>query len=47
MMKNQIIITYDPEFRDYVVDVPKLFGWMSQGKAIDESLSNIKGAIKG
>jgi predicted RNase H-like HicB family nuclease len=42
-----VIITYDPEYEGYVVDVPELPGCMSQGKTIDEALKNIKDAIKG
>jgi predicted RNase H-like HicB family nuclease len=29
------------------VDVPELLGCMSQGKTLDEALSNIKDAIRG
>ncbi len=32
---------------DNVVDVPELFGCVSQGKTIEEALSNVKDAIKG
>ncbi len=46
-MKFKVVITYDPEYKGYVVDVPELVGCMSQGKTIDEALSNIKDAIKG
>ena len=46
-MKFNIIITYDKEYKGYVVDIPTLAGCMSQGKTIDEALSNIKDAIKG
>jgi len=44
-MKFKIVITYDPEFEGYVVDVAELVGCMRQGKTIDEALSNIKDAI--
>ena len=46
-MKFKVVITYDPEFKGYVVDVPELLGCMSQGKTLDEALSNIKDAIRG
>ena len=46
-MKFKVIITYDPEYKGYVVDVPELEGCMSQGKTIDEALENIKDAISG
>ena len=46
-MRFKVIITYDPEYNGYVVDVPELVGCMSQGKTIDEALNNIKDAIKG
>ena len=46
-MKFKVIITYDPEYEGYVIDVPELIGCMSQGKTIDEALNNIKDAIKG
>lgn len=46
-MKFKVVITYDPEYEGYVVDVPQLIGCMSQGKTIDEALTNIKDAIKG
>lgn len=43
----KVVIMYDPEYAEYVVDVPELVGCMSQGKTIDEALNNIKDAIKG
>ncbi len=46
-MKFKVVITYDPEYKGYVIDVPELIGCMSQGKTIDEALNNIKDAIKG
>lgn len=46
-MRFKVVITYDPEYAGYVVDVPELIGCMSQGKTIDEALNNIKDAIKG
>ena len=36
-MKFKVIITYDPEYQGCVIDVPELFGCMSQGKTIDEA----------
>jgi len=46
-MKFKVVITYDSEYCGYVVDVPELTGCMSQGKTIDEAITNIKDAIKG
>jgi predicted RNase H-like HicB family nuclease len=46
-MRFKVVITYDPEYKGYVVEVPELVGCMSQGKTLDEALSNIKDAIKG
>lgn len=46
-MTYKVVITYDPEYKGYVVDVPELNGCMSQGKTVDEALKNIKDAIKG
>jgi len=46
-MRFKVVITYDPEYKGYVVDVPELVGCMSQGKTMDEALNNIKDAIKG
>ena len=46
-MKFKVVISYDPEYEGYVVDVPELVGCMSQGKTIDEALHNIKDAIRG
>ncbi|MEW6608965.1 MAG: type II toxin-antitoxin system HicB family antitoxin [bacterium] len=46
-MRFKVVITYDSEYEGYVVDVPELVGCMSQGKTIDEALTNIKDAIKG
>jgi predicted RNase H-like HicB family nuclease len=46
-MRLKVVITYDPEYKGYVVDVPELVGCMSQGKTLDEALTNIKDAIKG
>jgi predicted RNase H-like HicB family nuclease len=38
---------YDKEYKGYFVDVPALNGCMSQGKTIDEAITNVKDAIKG
>lgn len=46
-MKFKVVITYDPEYEGYVIDVPELIGCMSQGKTVDEALTNIEDAIKG
>jgi predicted RNase H-like HicB family nuclease len=46
-MNFKVIISYDPEYLGYVVDVPDLNGCMSQGKTIDEALINVKDAITG
>lgn len=46
-MKFKVVITHDPEYNGYVIDVPELVGCMSQGKTIDEALVNIRDAIKG
>ncbi len=46
-MRFKVVIVYDPEYDGYVVDVPELVGCMSQGKTIDEALTNVKDAIKG
>ncbi|MBS4033321.1 MAG: type II toxin-antitoxin system HicB family antitoxin [Ignavibacterium sp.] len=46
-MRFKVVITYDPEYEGYIVDVPELVGCMSQGKTMDEALSNIKDAIRG
>ncbi len=46
-MKFKVVISYDPEYEGYVVDVPELNGCMSQGKTLDEALANVKDAING
>jgi predicted RNase H-like HicB family nuclease len=46
-MKYKVVITYDREYKGYVVDVPELVGCMSQGKTLDDALENIKDAIRG
>lgn len=40
-MKFKVVITHDPEYKGYVIDVPELVGCMSQGKTIDEALVHI------
>lgn len=39
-------LIYDPEYEGYVADVPELPGCMSQGKTVEEALTNIKEAIQ-
>lgn len=46
-MKFQVVFTYDQEYEGYVAEVPDLPGCLSQGKTLDEALTNIKDAIKG
>lgn len=46
-MKFQVIFTFDQEYQGYVATVPELPGCMSQGKTLDEAVSNIKDAITG
>lgn len=46
-MRFKVVITYDEEYRGYIVDVPALVGCMSQGKTLDEALENVKDAIQG
>lgn len=46
-MRFKVVITYDSEYKGYVIDVPELVGCMSQGKTVDEALINIKDAIRG
>ena len=46
-MTYKVVITYDPEYEGYVVDVPELNGCMSEGKTLDEALNNVKDSIKG
>ena len=47
IMKFQVIFTYDPEYKGYIADTPKLQGCMSQGKTMKEAVDNIQDAIKG
>ena len=46
-MKFQVIFTFDPEYQGYVAEVPELPGCLSQGKTLDETIENIKDAIRG
>jgi predicted RNase H-like HicB family nuclease len=46
-MKFQVIFTYDSEYEGYVAEVPSLPGCVSQGKTMDEAITNIKDAIQG
>jgi predicted RNase H-like HicB family nuclease len=43
----QVLLAYDDDYGGYVVDVPELPGCMSQGKTVEEALSNAKDAIQG
>ncbi|WP_009547300.1 type II toxin-antitoxin system HicB family antitoxin [Crocosphaera subtropica] len=46
-MKFQVIFTYDPEYEAYVAEAVSLPGCVSQGKTMDEAITNIKDAIQG
>ena len=46
-MKFQAVFTFDPDYQGYVAEVPELPGCMSQGKTLDETITNIKDAITG
>lgn len=46
-MKFQVIFTFDPEYNGYIAEVPRLPGCVSQGKTMDEAITNIKDAIQG
>jgi predicted RNase H-like HicB family nuclease len=46
-MKFQVLFTYDLEYNGYVAEVPALPGCVSQGKTIDEAITNVKDAIQG
>ncbi|MCX6153674.1 MAG: type II toxin-antitoxin system HicB family antitoxin [Candidatus Kapabacteria bacterium] len=46
-MNFDVLVVFDEEYQGYVVDVPQLNGCMSQGKTIEEALTNIKDAIQG
>lgn len=43
-MRVLVNLTYDPEYKGYVADVPELPGCMSQGKTIETALENVKEA---
>ena len=45
-MRLLVNLTYDPEFKGYVADVPDLPGCMSQGKTVEAALKNVKEAIQ-
>ncbi len=47
IMRFKVLIMYDSEYKGYVADVPELLGCMSQGKTVDETLHNVKDAVKG
>jgi predicted RNase H-like HicB family nuclease len=38
-------LIFDREYGGYVADVPELPGCMSQGKTVEEAISNVKEAI--
>jgi predicted RNase H-like HicB family nuclease len=46
-MKFKVIFTFDSEYEGYVVEVPELPGCVSQSKTMDETIENIKDAIRG
>lgn len=46
-MNYKVIVMYDAEYAGYVIEVPELPSYMSQGKTIDDALINIKDAIVG
>lgn len=46
-MKFPVYLTYDLEYEGFIADAPTLHGCMSQGKTVDEAISNIKDAISG
>lgn len=46
-MKFQVIFTYDQEYEGYIAEVVSLPGCVSQGKTMDEAITNIKDAIQG
>jgi len=45
-MKYQVIFTFDSEYEGYVAVVPVLPGCGSHGKTMNETIENIKDAIK-
>lgn len=38
-------LIFDPEYKGYVADVPRLPGCMSQGKTVEAALKNVRQAI--
>ncbi len=44
-MQLLVNLTYDPDYKGYVADVPELPGCMSQGKTVETALKNVKEAI--
>ena len=44
-MKMLVNLLYDPEYKGYVVEAPKLHGCMSQGKTVEKALANVREAI--
>jgi predicted RNase H-like HicB family nuclease len=44
-MQLLVNLTYDPDYKGYVADVPELPGCMSQGKTVEAALKNVKEAI--
>ena len=46
-MKFQVIFTYDEEYQGYVAEVPELPGCFSQGKTVEEAMTNVRDANEG
>jgi len=44
-MRLLVNLTYDPDYKGYVADVPELPGCMSQGKTVEAALKNVREAI--
>jgi len=44
-MHYLVNLVYDPDYKGYVADVPTLPGCMSQGKTVEETLTNVKEAM--
>ena len=44
-MSYTVVLTYDPDYDGYVVNVPALPGCVTEGKTIDEALDMAKDAI--
>jgi len=47
VMKFQVLFSYDEAFQGYVAEAIELPGCLSQGKTLDEAMTNIKDAIQG